>query len=320
MGNAVLQLKVTRTEAVTPRIRRIELVSADGGALPAFTAGAHIDIALPNDETRSYSLLNDAGDTARYVLGVLRENESLGGSIYLHDRLATGDVVQASPPSNDFPLYEPGELNILIAGGIGITPLMPMAARLAAIGRDYTLHYCARSVEEAAFIDELRGRHGERLKTYFDGGDPSRGLDIKALLGVRRPGAHVYVCGPLALVRAVVVATADWPQGTVHYELFRGSAADLLPENNDQPFDVVLAKSGRRITVPADKSLLAVLKAEGLRIKTMCTSGRCGTCRVTYLSGRVDHRDEVLDDDERQSVLQVCVSRAMPGETLVLDL
>lgn len=320
MGNAVLQLKVTRTEAVTPRIRRIELVSADGAALPPFAAGAHIDVALPNDEARSYSLLNDAAETDRYVLGVLREPESLGGSIYLHDRLKAGDVVQATPPSNDFPLYEAGELNILIAGGIGITPIMPMAARLAAIGRDYTLHYCARSAEEAAFLDELSRRHGDRLKTYFDGGDPSRGLDIKALVGIRRPGAHVYVCGPIELVRAVVVATADWPQGTVHYELFKGSAADLAPANTDRPFEVVLAKSGRRITVPADKSLLAVLKAEGLRIKTMCTTGRCGTCRVTYLSGKVDHRDEVLDDEEKQTVLQVCVSRAMPGETLVLDL
>jgi len=316
----MLQLKVDRIEAMTPRIRRIELSSADGSQLPAFTPGAHIDVELPNEDTRSYSLLNDCAETNRYVLGVLREPDGFGGSVYLHDRLAVGDTLRASPPSNDFPLYEAGETNILIAGGIGITPMMSMAARLAELGRDYTLHYCARSGDDAAFLDELRARHGDRLKTYFDGGDPARGLDLEALLGVRQPGAHTYVCGPIALIRDAIAATADWPQGTVHYELFKGSDADLKPNRSDQPFDIILKKAGKTFIVPADKSILAVLKAEGFKIKTLCTSGRCGTCRVRYLSGEVDHRDEVLDDDEKQTFLQVCVSRAMPGETLVLDL
>ena len=140
-----MQLKVDRIEPMTSRVRRIELSSADGSRLPVFTPGAHIDVELPNEETRSYSLLNDCGETNRYVLGVLREPDGLGGSLYLHDRLAVGDTLKASPPSNDFPLYEAGETAILIAGGIGITPMMSMAARLAELGRDYTLHYCARS-------------------------------------------------------------------------------------------------------------------------------------------------------------------------------
>jgi len=316
----LLQLKVDRIEPMTSRIRRIELSSTDGSRLPVFTPGAHIDVELPNEETRSYSLLNDCGETNRYVLGVLREPDGLGGSLYLHDRLAVGDTLKASPPSNDFPLYEAGETAVLIAGGIGITPMMSMAARLAELGRDYTLHYCARSGNEAAFLDELCARHGDRLRTYFDGGDPTRGLDLKTLLGVRRPGAHVYVCGPMGLIRDTIAATVDWPQGTVHYELFKGSDADLRSNHSDVPFDIVLKKAGKTFTVPADKSILAVLKTEGCKIKTLCTSGRCGTCRVRYLSGKVDHRDEVLDDDERQTFLQVCVSRAMPGETLVLDL
>ena len=314
------RLKVARIDAATPRIRRIELRSADGSALPAFTAGAHVDIDLPNDEARSYSLLNDPEETDRYVLGVLREENSLGGSAFLHDRLAVGDELNASEPLNDFPLYESAETNILIAGGIGITPIMAMATRLARLGRDFTLHYCARAPEEAAFLDELRARHGERLSTHFDGGDPARGLDVKALLATRPPGAHVYVCGPLGLIRAVLAAAADWPKGTVHHELFKGSEADLAEATTDQPFDIVCQKAGKRFTVPADKSILAVLKAEGFKVKTLCTTGRCGTCRVTYLSGKVDHRDDVLDDDERETALQVCVSRAMPGETLVLDL
>jgi len=316
----LLQLKVARIEAATPRIRRIELTAADGGPLPAFTAGSHINVELPNGESRSYSLLNDAGETGRYVLGVLRESESLGGSAYIHDTLKAGDVLKSSAPGNDFALYEAAEYSILIAGGIGITPIMAMAARLHAIGRDFVLHYCARSAEEAAFLAELRARYGDRLVTHFDGGDPARGLDVKALLAERPPGAHVYVCGPLGLIRAAVAAAADWPQGTVHYELFKGSAADLAPVNNDQPFDIVCQRAGKKFTVPADKSILAVLKAEGFKVKTLCTAGRCGTCRVAYLSGKVDHRDDVLDDEERESFLQVCVSRAVPGETLVLDL
>ena len=288
--------------------------------MPPFTPGSHIDIELPNAETRSYSLLNDCCETHRYVIGVLREKESLGGSAFLHDRLRVGDILDTSAPSNDFALYEPGETNILIAGGIGITPIMPMAARLAELGREYTLHYCARSAAEAPFLNELRERHGDRLAVLFDGGDPARGLDVKSLLATRAPGAHLYVCGPLGLIRDTVAAAADWPAGTVHYELFKGSEADIAAENRNQSFDIVLKKAGKTFTVPADKSILAVLRAEGIKIKTLCTSGRCGTCRVTYLSGRVDHRDDVLDDDERKTVLQVCVSRAMPGETLVLNL
>ena len=164
------------------------------------------------------------------------------------------------------------------------------------------------------------GLTGCTSTVHFDGGDPARGIDLKALLSTRPAGAHVYVCGPIGLIKAVKAAASDWPKGTVHHELFKGSEADLAPVNNDQPFDIVLKKAGRTFTVPADKSILAVLKAEGFKIKTLCTTGRCGTCRVTYLSGKVDHRDDVLDDDEKDSVLQVCVSRAMPGETLVLDL
>jgi vanillate O-demethylase ferredoxin subunit len=314
------EFRVKSIEAVTPRIRKIELVRADGGLLAPFSAGAHLDIDLPNGETRSYSLLNDPADKDRYLLGVLREIESSGGSSYVHDHLKVGDVVRSTDPINHFPLTEAGDVYVLIAGGIGITPIMSMAARLAALGKDYAVHYCARSADEAAFLADLQALHGMRLRTYFDGGDPARGVDLAALLAKRPPAAHAYVCGPLGLIRAVIAATADWPGGTVHYELFKGSEADLAPVNTDEPFDIVMNKSGRTLTVPADRTILAVLKAEGYKVKTLCTSGRCGTCRVGYLSGAVDHRDEVLDDDERSEFLQVCVSRAQPGETLVLDL
>ncbi len=313
-------LKAIHIDQPAPRVRRIEFVAADGGSLPGFTAGAHVDLELGNGEARSYSLLNDQGETRHYVIAVLREADSKGGSSWLHDHLREGDVLQSSPPANHFALSEAGENSILIAGGIGVTPVMSMAARLKALGRSYTFFYCARSREEAAFAFELGERHGDRLKLVLDGGDPARGLDVAALLAARPPGGHVYVCGPSGLIRAAREAARDWPKGTVHHELFKGSEADVAIRTNDGAFDIVLKRAGRTLRVPADRTILDVLKAEGIRIKTLCRDGVCGTCTVTLVSGKADHRDDVLSEDERETAIQVCVSRAMPGETLVLDL
>jgi vanillate monooxygenase ferredoxin subunit len=313
-------LTVTRIAAPTPRIRQVELASADGADLPPFTAGAHIDLDLGIGEARSYSLLNDPTERQRYVIAVLRETDSRGGSTWIHDSLRQGDRLTATAPANHFPLNEAGERHILIAGGIGITPLMAMAQRLAALGAEFTLHYCTRARDDAAFLDELTALLGPRLITHFDGGDIARGLDVATLLAKRPPAAHVYVCGPAGLIRAVREAGRDWPKGTVHYELFHGSEADSAPRSTDMPFDIKLARAGRTLTVPADKSILDVLRADGIKIKTLCKEGVCGTCRVGLLEGKADHRDETLTDAEREHDIQVCVSRAMPGETLVLDL
>ena len=155
---------------------------------------------------------------------------------------------------------------------------------------------------------------------HLDGGEPSRGLDVAALLSKRAAAAHVYVCGPAGLIRAVREAARDWPKGTVHYELFRGAEADMAPRSTDQPFEITLARAGKTLTVPADKSILEVLRANGIKIKTLCKEGVCGTCRVALLAGKADHRDEVLTDEQREHEIQVCVSRALPNETLVLDL
>ncbi|HEY2134461.1 MAG TPA: PDR/VanB family oxidoreductase [Xanthobacteraceae bacterium] len=315
-----LSLKVAHVVAVTPRIKSIELVAADGGALPPFTAGAHIDVELGNGEARSYSLLNDSTETHRYVIAVLREIDSRGGSTWVHDHLGAGDKLTSSAPTNNFALNEAGERHILIAGGIGITPLMSMSRRLAARGAAFTLHYCARSRDEAAFIGELEAELGARLATHFDGGDIARGLGVAALLRERPPAAHVYVCGPPGLIRAVREATPHWPKGSVHYELFRGLEADIAPRSGNQPFEIVLQRTGKTLTVAPDKSILEALAGAGIKVKTLCKEGVCGTCRVGLVSGRADHRDEVLTDDERERNIQVCVSRAMPGETLVLDL
>ena len=316
----MLALRVARIAAVTPRIKSVELVAAGGGPLPTFTAGAHIDVALGNGETRSYSLLNPPSETGHYAIAVLREIDSRGGSSFVHDQLREGDVLQSSEPANNFPLNEAGERHLLIAGGIGITPLMSMSRRLVARGAEFTLHYCAKSRAEAAFIDALEAALGSRLLAHFDGGDIARGLDVKALLKERPAAGHVYVCGPPALIRAVREAAAHWPKGTVHYELFRGSEADIAPRSGDQAFDVVLRRIGSTLHVPADKTILETLAEAGVKVKTLCKEGVCGTCRVGLIEGRADHRDEVLTDEERERHIQVCVSRALPGETLVLDL
>ncbi len=319
-GCRMIELRVARIEQITPRIRLFELVSPGGRPLPGFTAGAHIDVELGNGEERSYSLLNDQGDTARYVIAVLREAEGRGGSAWMHDVLRQGDVIRAAAPENDFRLSEGGEHHILIAGGIGITPILSMAARLREIGRDYAVHYCARSAEEAAFAEEIATRHAEFANFHYDGGVPGRGLDVRALLADRPAAAHAYVCGPAGLIRAVREAGREWPSGTIHFELFKGSNVDLGLDALNEPFDIICKRADKRFTVPADRSILAVLKAGGFRIRSLCNEGVCGTCRVELISGEVDHRDECLDEDEHDQALQVCVSRAKPGQTLVLNL
>ena len=316
----MLPLKVARIETATSHTKQIELVATDGGSLPPFTAGAHLDLELGNGEARSYSLLNDPAERNRYVIAVLREEGGRGGSRWIHDELKVGDILASPAPINHFPLSEDGEHHILIAGGIGITPIASMASRLASLGKTYEIHYCTRSRADTAFADELATRHGDRITFIHDGGDPARGLDVAALLAKRPAAGHAYVCGPAGLIRAVREAGRDWPKGTVHYELFKGSEDDTAPRKTDQAFDVVLQKSGRTLRVPADETILAVLKKNGFKIKTLCTEGVCGTCRVKLVSGTADHRAEVLTDDEHDIAIQVCVSRAMPGETLVLDL
>ena len=314
------ELKVSRVRNVTPRVRALELLPLAGGLLPSFTAGSHIDVELGNGQERSYSLLNDQNERHRYEIAVLREADGRGGSAWMHDVLRGGDVIRASEPSNLFRLSEAGEHHTLIAGGIGITPILSMATRLAELGRDYTLHYCAREPSEAAFADEIAARHGARAKFYFDGGDPSRGLDVVSLLADRPAAAHVYVCGPAGLIRATREAGRDWPMGTIHYELFKGSEVDVSTKVAELPFEIVLKRAGKTLLVPADSSILDVLKTAGIRIKSLCREGVCGTCRVTVLSGAIDHRDDCLDDDDREEAMQVCVSRSKAGETLVLDL
>jgi phthalate 4,5-dioxygenase reductase subunit len=231
------------------------------------------------------------------------------------DQLAIGDVIESAPPVNDFPLDPDAATYLLIAGGIGITPMLAMARQLHARGKSFRLIYCARSAELAAFSDELlQSPFAHRVALHFDGGDPTRALDVTALLAEPPPGGHVYCCGPRPLMLAVRQVASHWPKGTVHFEDFGTSEA---PEPTGS-FRVRLARSSEVVVVPPDISILEALRRRGMDVPSSCEAGTCGSCRVTLLAGQADHRDFVLDEDEFDSAIMICVSRAL-SEELTID-
>lgn len=324
---ANLTLTVTDIHLETPAIRRITLVAANGERLPPFSAGAHLKVSIPGQtEPRCYSLVClDDGDTAfnepaSYCLGVRLEDPSTGGSTFMHG-LKVGDTLQAEGPKNDFPLHDshPNEQAVvLIAGGIGITPIASMATTLRHQGRAYTLHYYGRSREQMAFLQALTDLHGAALLVHADD-DPGTQLSLSGLLDDINQKQHVYVCGPKGLIDTVIDQTRDkaWPNALVHFELFVNAA----PQFGDRGFEVELKQSGKVLYVPADKTILEVLEEAGCDPLYDCRRGECGVCQVGVLAGQPDHRDYYLSDAERDAgdVIQVCISRSH-SDRLVLDL
>lgn len=304
-------------------INSYELVDPEGNELPPFTSGAHIDVHLPGGMVRQYSLCNEPCERRRYVIAVLKDESGRGGSKGLHDTLRVQDIISISRPRNNFPLVETATKVILLAGGIGVTPLKSMAHSLERASVDYQLHYCAKNIECTAFSEELdplaaRGR----LRYHFDGGDPAQGLDIAQLLATHSPGTHVYYCGPDGFMKACAAAARHWTAGTVHFEHFKApsqTTQDLTASIPDRSFTVEIASSGRRIVVGGDQSIADALNAAGVPVETSCQSGLCGTCKTRYTSGQVDHQDFILSDGEHEEFLTACVSRAA-SPLLVLDL
>ncbi len=314
-----MTLRVARVSDEALGIKVYELVDPDGASLPAFTAGAHLDVVLGDHLVRQYSLCGDAGDASRYRIAVLREPESRGGSQAMHESIAAGGTITVSEPRNNFPLAAEAARHILLAGGIGVTPMIAMARSLASAGADFTLHYCTKSPEHTAFRDELAPLiESGRVICHHDGGDPSKGLDIAALLKNHEAGTHLYYCGPTGFMHAAEAASAAWPKDCVHFEYFINEVLEEAGDG-DRGFEVEIASSGKRLRVPADKSIVQILWDNGIDIETSCESGLCGTCITRYKSGDVDHRDMVLDDDEKGEFLTVCCSRSK-GKLLVLDL
>lgn len=316
----LLQAFVKQVRHEADGVVSVELRPADGGEFPPFDAGAHIDLHLPNGLIRNYSLVNPAGERGRYVIGVLRDRASRGGSRYVHETLRVGQRLPISPPRNNFPLHEDAPSSVLIAGGIGITPILCMARRLQALGRPFELVLFARSRASAAFLDEVHAL-GVPLTLHFDdeqGGPPDLpGLLARCEAGA---GAHYYACGPAVMLDAFEKACADLGYTHAHIERFAPvevkASADALGE-----YRVELARSGKVIAITPQKSLLQTLLDEGVDVPYSCSEGVCGTCETKVLEGQPDHRDSVLSAKEREGnrCMMVCVSGSR-SERLVLDL
>lgn len=312
-----LQLKIAKKKRIARDIWCFELTDPDGGSLPPFEAGANLTVEVPNGARRSYSLCNDSQEQDRYVIALKRDGNGRGGSMSLVDDTSEGDRISVSLPRNEFPLDPKAKEFILVAGGIGITPMLSMARELKTEGmRRFRLYYLTRDPEGTAFLDELSGEQWRQQVTiHHDFGDPAKAFDFWTVFE-RPKAAHVYCSGPKVLMDAVRDMTGHWPSGTVHFESF-GANNDVAKENKQ--FTVRLGRSGQSFEIPATKSILEVLRAADVRVPSSCESGTCGSCRTGVCSGEVDHRDLVLRDDEKDTQIMVCVSRALCAE-LVLDL
>ncbi len=308
-------LVVARAELAAQEIRLFELRVPDGGDLPEFTPGAHVSVRTPDGSVRKYSLCNDPAERDHYLIAVKREDGGRGGSISMFDRVQAGDTLPVSESRNDFPLVPSQAGYILIAGGIGITPILAMARHLKSTGGRFKLYYLTRSRETTAFHAELTASQFRgNVTIHHDGGDPANALDLWPVL--EKPRGHVYCCGPRGLMEAVRDMTGHWSSAAVHFEAFQE------PEKrkaDDKPFKVTLKSTGAVIDVPAGTSILEALRGAGLAVPFSCESGTCGSCKTRLVSGDVDHRDLVLSEQERPGHIMVCVSRARAGD-LVIDI
>jgi phthalate 4,5-dioxygenase reductase subunit len=312
------KLVVAGKRNVADRIVSFELRDPEGRELPAFTAGAHVTVRVPSGANRNYSLSNDPDERDRYVIAVKRDAAGRGGSISMTDDVAEGDLIDVSEPRNEFELNDRARSYVFVAGGIGITPILSMMRHLKATdGPRFKLYYLTRSPEMTAFIDELAGPEWKsHVVVHHDFGDLANAFDFWPVFEKTGSGTHVYCCGPRALMDGVRDMTGHWPQGSVHFESF-GVDAALSAQN--EAFTVKLERSGRRFDIPVDRSILEVLRDNGIRAPSSCESGTCGSCRTTLCAGEAEHRDMVLGEDEKASQIMICVSRAKGGE-LVLDL
>jgi ferredoxin-NADP reductase len=335
-SNPKLEPLRVRVRSITPHgpdINCYEVVDPAGSKLPAFEPGSHIDVFIPDENlgVRQYSLCGDPQDRSCYRFAVQREMGGRGGSKAIFDRVRIGCDLTISKPRNNFGLCTAASHHLLLAGGIGITPMISMVHHLKRQSADFTLHYCTRSRERTAFQDLLQPLIAKgRVFLHWDDGDPAKGLNLRETLKDYRAGTHLYYCGPPGFMGAVAAASSHWPTGTTHREYFTPSANDpgavsheLVAESSEgelgPPFQVKIASTGEIYDIPSDKSVLNVLREHGLQVETQCELGVCGTCRTRYLEGEPDHRDFVLEADEHKREMTVCCSRSK-SPLLVLDL
>jgi vanillate monooxygenase ferredoxin subunit len=321
MTAKTIPVRVARKCTEAEGICSFELVHAEGGALPPFTAGAHVEVHLPGGITRPYSLCNSPAETRHFRIAVLRETASRGGSAALHERVAEGDRLEIEAPRNLFQLADGAASHLLLAGGIGITPLLAMAEQLARQGADFRLHYCARTRSRAAFVEQIaQSAFADRVSFHFSEGDPAKRLDLGALLAAPPLGQHLYACGPAGFMDAVLgtARARGWPAAQLHHEVFGALPVD---STGDQAFEVQLGAAGRVVLVPAGCSIVSALAQAGVNIPTSCEQGICGTCMTTVLDGTPEHRDQYLTPEEQAAgeLILPCCSRAKSAR-LVLAL
>jgi tetrachlorobenzoquinone reductase len=300
-------------------ILSLDLRSVNGEKLPAFSAGSHIDLLLKDTLERSYSLINPVHETHRYMVAVAKAPQSSGGSKYICEALKVGDILRIAEPRNNFPLDEVAQRSVLIAGGIGITPIWSVMQRLEELNKSWKLFYAARTRERMAFLSkllELKTKYPERVNLTFDQEQGQSMFDIPGIVGGEEAGTHFYCCGPAEMLSAFEAATEKLDPATVHIERF--SSASPRAEGG---FEVHLAKSSRSFFIPPGRTILEVLLSEGLHVNRSCTQGVCGTCETAVLEGIPDHRDSVLSKREREAntTMMICCSGAKSAK-LVLDL
>jgi len=311
---ATLEVRVRAMTWEAPGVLSLELTAANGAALPAFEPGCHVDLHLPNGVLRQYSLCGDPADTSHYRIAIRSVSGGLS-SQFVHRKLRPGEILTIGTPRNNFEFAD-AENYLFIAGGIGITPLLPMLRAAAAARKSWTLLYCNRSDDEAPFLGEIFALGGNvRLHSSAAG----TRLDVARRLSAVEPDTLVYCCGPERLMLAVEAATAAWPEGAVRFEWFAPRSRDA--DETSASFEVICQVSGVTLTVPPDKTVLATLNDAGIAVPCSCEQGICGTCEVRVLGGEVDHRDSIQSQAERAAnqSMMVCVSRARSPQ-LLLDI
>jgi ferredoxin-NADP reductase len=309
-----LQARVRSVTWEAQDVLSLDLVAVNGRELPPFEPGAHIDVHFPDGTIRQYSLWGDPADRSRYRVGI-RAVEGGHSSLFVHRQLRAGDVLTVSTPRNNFPLIEAVRY-VFIAGGIGITPLIPMMRTASEKGRAWTLFYCNRRNEDAPFLSEIEALGGE---VSLHSSDAGTRLDVAQRLGGVQGDTVIYCCGPERLMAAVEQATAAWPEGSVRFEWFAPRSRPV--DETSGGFEVRCENSGITLAVPPEKSVLEVLNEAGFGVPCSCQQGICGTCEVRVLSGEVDHRDTILSAAEREAngSMMTCVSRAR-SPRLVLEI
>jgi ferredoxin-NADP reductase len=310
-----MTLRVVGRRPVAEQVIELTLAAADDRPLPPWEPGAHIDLAVADGYERQYSLAGNPADRLRWRLGILRERDGRGCSEYIHARLSPGDVLRARGPRNHFELVA-ADYYIFIAGGIGITPLLPMIASVHRAGAGWRLLYGGRTRASMAFCEEL-ARYGSRVTLQPE--DQFGLLDLQSALGKPRQGTAIYCCGPEPLIAAAERASSHWPAGALHVERF--SARADTRADKDNAFEVELRRSGRTLTIPPGRSILEVVTEAGVPVLSSCEDGVCGTCQTAVIEGMLDHRDSLLTQAEKDAgkMMAICVSRAT-SPRLVLDL